>query len=223
MAKNEIKVKKQFRVELNTKGSYSVEILPIDTEEYDVDEMTLEDAEELLDGYESEYIAYGALGDEWEGYFELKVYNENDEVVFESDDFSDFRFVNDFMQEDEEFTSNADLQNAAKEWEKRWEENAQNSPSPGTYLTVRHENKWIYFKFNIEDDAFDPSKLFFIANNELQGLVYDYMTDPNHIFYDNKFVDAEDDTECCEEYGRVFVIMEKDEDGWWNEINELEE
>ena len=103
------------------------------------------------------------------------------------------------------------------------EENESEYITYGSYLTVRHEDKWVYFKFNFEDEAFDPSKLFFIVNNQLVGLVYDIMTDPKHIFYDNKFVDAEDDTDWLDEYGHVFVIMEKVEAGWWNEIKELEE
>ena len=56
----------------------------------------------------------------------------------------------------------------------------------------------------------------FVANKKLNGLVYDYMTDPGHVFYDDKFVDVNFDEEY-EEYGYDDCIMEKTEDGLWEE------
>jgi len=212
--------KKQFRVEITTKGSFEVEVAPIDTDEYDVDEITSDDFDDFMDY--SDYICNCALGDEWEGRFEMKVFDESDNVVYESGDFSEFLFVTEAEQaEYEDFPSTIDSKKAAEEWEKRWTEEGTGQ-APGTYAVCRHEIKWLTFSFGVEDDKFDPTKLLFISNRKLEGLVYDYMTDPYHVFYDDKFVDAEIFDDSYEEYGGHYFIMEKSEDGWWEEIREVD-
>jgi len=211
--------KKQFRVDITTKGSFEVEVAPIDTDEYEIDSISPDDFEDLI--YDSDYICMCALGDEWEGQFNLKVCDENNEEVFESDDFTEFLFICETEQtEDEDFPSCFDKKKVAEELEKRWSKDAENNIATGIYAVRRHEIKWITFNFVIEDEKFDPKKLLFVANNKLSGLVYDEMTDPNHIFYENKFVESEID-EDYDEYGSYDFIMEKNEN-WWKEIREID-
>ena len=210
--------KKQFRVEITTKGSFEVEVAPIDTDEYDVDEITSDDFDDFMDY--SDYICNCALGDEWEGQFEMKVFDDSDNVVYESGDFCEFLFVTDAEQtEDEDFPSTVDPKKAAEEWVKRWAEDG-GGQEPGTYAVRRHEIKWLSFSFGIEDEKCDPSKLLFVSNKKLKGLVYDYMTDPYHMFYEDKFVEAKLDEEY-DEYGYKDFVMEKSENGWWKEIREI--
>ena len=78
----------------------------------------------------------------------------------------------------------------------------------------------MWFNFVVEDEKFDPSKLLFVSNRKLKGLFYDYMSDPYHVFYGDKFVEAEEN-EDYSEYGYTDFIMEKTEKGWWEEIREI--
>ena len=150
----------------------------------------------------------------------MKVFDESDNVVYESGDFSKFLFVTDAERtEDEDFPSTVDPKKATEEWVKRWAEDGVGQ-EPGTYAVRRHENKWLSFSFIVEDEEFDPSKLLFVSNKEQKGLVYDYMTDPDHVFYEDKFVEAEVD-EDYEEYGYEQFIMEKTEDGSWEVIRKV--
>ena len=211
--------KKQFRVEITTKGSFDVEVTPIDTDEYNVDEITSDDFYNDFIDY-SDYICNCALGDEWKGQFEVKVFDENDNVVYESGDFSKFLFVTDAERtEDDDFPSTVDPKKAAKEWVKRWAEDG-GGQEPGIYAVRRHENKWLSFSFDVEDKKFDPSKLLFVSNKKLKGLVNDYMTDPKHVFYEDKFVETEVDEEYYQ-YGYKDFIMKKTEDGRWEVIRKV--
>jgi hypothetical protein len=211
--------KNQFRVEITTKGSFEVEVASIDTDEYNVDEITSDDFDDFM--YDSDYICTCALGDEWEGQFEMKVFDKSDNVVYENNLFSEFLFVTDSEQtEDEDFPSTVNPKKAVEEWEKRWAEDG-GGQEPGTFAVRRHEIKWLSFNFVVEDEKFDPGKLLFVANRKLEGLVYDYMTDPYHVFYEDKFVEAEIDDDYYEEYGYSDFIMEKTEDGYWEEIQEI--
>lgn len=222
--------KRQFRVKITTKGSFEVEVASVDTDEYNVDEITTSDAQDLLDN--SEYIVNGGLGlewgredYEWKGPFELTVYDENDEEVFKSKNFSDFLFVScaeNFLEEidEEEYAQNVDLQNTVAEWEKRWRAERK-SIKAGTYIAAFHEMKWMTYTFVVEDEEFAPDKLLFLLNKAVEGLAFDYMTDPDHIVYDGGFVEAEDSNDVIEEYGTSFYIVKKWEDADWENIREI--
>lgn len=215
--------KKRLTVELITKGAFNVEIKPIDADELDLDEMTAEDADRYLSG--SDYITCGAFSEDYKLPFSLVVYDENEDEVFKSEDSYDFKFVNDAesILEDEEFISNADLTKVMQEWEKRWEKE-RNAVRTGIYVVGWHEMRWLTYRFVIEDEVFDPSKLFFVSDKRLDGLVYDEMTEPNHIFYDDHFVEAVDCNEdiLFNEYGTYFHIMKRCEEGYWDDLREIE-
>ena len=210
--------KKQFRVEITTKGLFDVEAASIDTEEYNIDEITSDDFDDFI--YDSDYICNFALGDEWQGQFKMKVFDENDNMVYENDDISEFLIVTDAEDTEHElFPSTIDPKKAAEEWVKRWKEDGIGE-APGIYAVRRHEIKWLSFEFIVEDEKFYPSKLLFVSNRKIEGLVYDNMTDPYHLFYEDKFVETEVDDDY-DEYGSTDLIMEKTEKGWWEVIHEI--
>lgn len=223
---------KKFRIEIQTKGSRSIAIASIDTDEIDVDDMTSDDAMD----FDLDYIAAGALGDEFDDNpFELKVYDENNEIVFESDSFCDFNFIAspDFMIDDildnmesegEEITDEYRnyIENAIKIIAPRYTKEA-NSGVEGVYLVSICEDKWRTFSYFIEDSEFDPKKLLFVANKGLEGLGYDYSTDSNHMFYGNDFLESNDDDDDYDSYGTTYYIAEYNQDDACFEIvNELE-
>ena len=212
--------KKRFTVELTTKGAFNVEINPIDTDDLNGEDLSEDDAEALLS--DSDYITRGAFSEDYKLPFSLVVYDENFNVVFKSKDLDDFKFVSEVesVMEDDDFDSNVLLQKALKEWEKRWAEE-RNAVKMGLYVVGWHEMKWLTYRFIIEDDAFDPSKLFFVADKKLEGLVYDDMTEPNHIFYDDHFLVAEDCNNVSDEYGISFHVMERCDDGYWDDLREI--
>lgn len=214
--------KRQFTVEFTTKGAFDIEIFSLDTESLDINALSSDDMEDIM--YGSDYLAVSALGDAWEGPFSLKVYDENRNVVYQSEDFCDFRFITaeEDVLDEEDPSQNAGLQIAAKEWEKRWA-TERDAVAPGIYAVGRHEMKWRTYRFFVEDEKFCPEKLFFVDDKRLEGIVYDYMTEPGHIFYDDRFVETEDCDDCSYEYGTYFYIMERCEDGFWKEIREIED
>ena len=216
--------KKQFRVELTTKGAYDVEVAPIDVDEYDIDKLSLADARDLLD--DSDYIVNCGLGDEWEGQFNLKVFDENEELVYESNKFSDFNFVTyaqNFIDDigEEEYAKNTNWQNAVAIWEQRWK-GERSAIEAGTYIAAFHQMKWMTYGFVVEDEEFNPEKLLFLLNKSVEGLLFDYMSDPDHIFYNDSFVDVEDCNDIIDEYGTIYYIVKKWKDADWEHIREIE-
>lgn len=212
--------KKKFRIELITKGSYGIEVAPIDTDEYDIEDMSFDEAEEYIMD-DSDYIANFTFLDEEQ--FELKVYNESDEVVYESNDFCDLRFYgsDSDIREEDDFDADADLQNFAEKVGNRYNEELYEIES-GTYIAQYHEIKWMKHTFMVEDYEFDADKLIFVGNGKIEGLVHDCLTDARHLYYDYKLLEEEDGDFDYDEYGSALYAVEKDEDGCWSEISEFE-
>ena len=216
--------KKQFTVEFTTKGAFNIEIAYLDPEDFDINNLSSDDIDaikELLN--DSDYLAESALGAEWNGPFSFKVYDENQNVIFHSESFGDFKFITaaEDALDDESISPSAVMQKAMQEWEKRWK-TERDTESPGIYAVALHELKWRTYRFVVEDERFCPKKLFFVDNKLLMGIAYDNMTDPEHIFYD-RFVEAEDFDDCYYEYGTSFYIMERGENGIWVEIRDVED
>lgn len=213
--------KQRFTVELSTKGAFDIEIALIEDEEIDVDDLSFNDAEELL--LSGEYLTSGAFSDDYPLPFRLVVYDENHREVFKRENVNDIHIIHEAesVLDDDDITSNANLQTVLQEWEKCWEKEKE-AVNPGIYVVAWDEMKWLTYRFIVEDDVFDPGKLFFVMDKKLEGLVYDDMTEPNHIFYDNKFVDVEDCNESSEEFGISIHIMERCEEGYWDDIREVE-
>lgn len=211
----------KYRVKLVTKGACDVEVSRLDIDRDEIDNITSEEVWDLL--YDSEYILNCGLGDEWSGSFELTVYDENDKIVYESTDFNDFEIITEDVFEDVDDSNFAISKNTEAKLKARWE-NEKNDIEPGLYIAAWHEMKWQEFTFEMEDEEFDPSKLFFINNASVEGLVYDYMTDPWHILYGNEFVAADYCNDSEDEYGTRFFIVEKNAQyGWWEVIREIED
>lgn len=194
---------KKFRVEILTKGGFDIEVSKIDLKDIDIDNLSYDEAYDLL--YDSEYIQNCGLGDEWNGHFSLTVYDENENVIYESDDFQNFTFISseDGIMENELLKPH--LSTLVECWNKE-----DNYIEPGNYIAGVHEMKWQEFSFVVEDESFDPEKLFFISNKESEGLPFDYMSDPGHIFYDNHFVKVEYCNDSEDEYGTTFYIVKRE-------------
>lgn len=207
---------KTFRVELKTKYAFDTEISKINLEDIDVDNLSKSQIFDLLD--DSEYIQYCGLGDEWDGQFSLKVYDENKKVIYKNDDFEDF---NSFINSERDVTDDNDLA-LVKPYlptiVERWKhENVE----PGEYIVAMHQMKVQKYSFIIEAESFDSNKLFFIGNQMMQGLTYDYMSDPNHIFYDGKFLIPEPLCDCEDVYGTRYYLAKREE-GWFEILSEID-
>jgi hypothetical protein len=210
----------KYRVKLVTKGACDVEVSRLDINKNEIDNISSEEVEDLL--YDGDYILNCGLGNEWNERLELTVYDENDEVVYETNDFRCFEFITEDVFEDADNPNFAILKNVEAKLKVEWE-NEKNDIEPGLYIAAWHDMKWQEFTFEVEDEEFDPSKLFFINNASVEGLVYDYMTDPWHILYGNEFVATDYCNDSEDEYGTRFFIVEKNaEYGWWEVIREIE-
>jgi hypothetical protein len=210
----------KYRVKLVTKGACDVEVSRLDINKNEIDNISSEEVEDLL--YDGDYILNCGLGNEWNERLELTVYDENDEVVYETNDFRCFEFITEDVFEDADNPNFAILKNVEAKLKVEWE-NEKNDIEPGLYIAAWHDMKWQEFTFEVEDEEFDPSKLFFINNASVEGLVYDYMTDPWHILYGNEFVATDYCNDSEDEYGTRFFIVEKNAQyGWWEVIREIE-
>lgn len=212
--------KHKYRIELVTKGALDIEVAQICEEECDVENISSDEVWDLL-GY-GDYILNCGLGDEWSGHFSLKVYDETDNVVYETDDYSAIRFVtsSDDLANDDEFASKDNLPSIIQKLEKSWAAESD-AMEPGLYVAGFHEMKWLEYSFTFEDYEFDVAKLFFVSNREVEGMAYDHMTDLGHLFYGDDVLKPE----CCQdsedEYGTYFSLLEKNDQGYWEEIREI--
>lgn len=211
-------VKKKFRINLVTKGSKIFEIAPVDKEKAEIEDMSFEEIEDYmlfdLDA-STEYEHYNFNEDTEDYYFELKVYNESDEVVYESNELTDFKFygcVEDIYDEDD-YDTNVELQNFAKEFANKYNEGIKKF-EPGLYLSKIRELGRIEGDYFVEDYEFNADKLFFVLNSALKGL--GEFTSHRHMYYDYKLLEFDDWDLDYNEYGRDIYTIEKLEDGEWD-------
>lgn len=232
---------KKFKMKITTKGASAIEMANLDTDEFDIDELTMDDVWDL----DTDYLAECALGDEWEGRFSLEVYGENNELVYQNDDFTNFNFIvsimdYDDMLENENINQSEELINIIKsKIEQRIKEdkekrvnsvgiNENGEKKAVSYVGV-HEIKWCTCEYYIEDTEFDPQKLIFVANPLLEAVNFDYNTDENHVFYGQDFLDVIRDEDggglYSEEYGCTGYVVERSIDRFYTyeELRELEE
>ena len=215
---------KKFTIEIKVKGIHEIAYSAIDTDEYDVDELTEDD----VWNFDMEYLTSYALGDEWEGPFELKVYDENGDVVYENDCFEDFKKLSpgeyEIYVEDGDIDADDEL---CKKVESLLEERHEEDMSlleEGIYLLQITEAKWKVMKFDLEAETFDPEQLFFVWNPQLSGAYYDYFTDCNHVLYKDQFLEfyIDDEDDVCDDYGTTYRIAERN-DNYFSLIRDIEE
>ena len=205
-----------FRMVFTTKGGCDIEIAPIDTEEYNIDDIVYDDVAEIA--YDSDYIANGTIDKDFDGPFQIEVYDEEDKLVYANNKFDDFIFICNANQFDNPENIRISLTSEDScliklKCENRWEEE-RNNTEQGDYLVLCHDLKWITYTYAIKDREFDPSKLLFVRNADLDGLISDCTSDATHIFYNNDFLEVTEGPDCWDEYGTSISIKRKDNDRW---------
>lgn len=233
--------KKRFRIELKIYGSRDIGVKPIDTDKFDIDELTEQDGWDLAGNWD--YFVEGAIAEEFDDYgeFELKVYDENDEIVFETDKFinDDTNYIVepdnviecmlDKMELDWKDLSDEDrdyIETAEHIIGNRYAEEV-NSLHGGTYLVQINDLRWRTFSFFVEDTEFNPNKLYFVTNEKLKYLDYDSYTDIEHIYYGGAFLSYNEDDENAKFdviKDRYFIAKyrENDEGGQYELLKRLE-
>ena len=171
----------------------------------------------------SEYINFGGLPENFKWQFELEVFDEHDKQVFSTKSFKNIKFISSENTFDSAVRKpNGNCMSAKKVCKKIWEKE-QNEIDCGRYVAAVHELKWVYYSFTVRDESFDPKKLFFIKNNRMNGFLCKYMTDANHIMYDDQLVEAVDEGDSIDEYGYSYYIVEKERGGKWKLIEFIED
>lgn len=215
-----------FKVVLRVNAS-AIEILKVNLDELNLDTLDEDEASELLGG--NHFVSLTNIDiDKGDNNFELKVYDEDDKLIYESDDFSDLSFVYDGLwmaPGNEEYEEDRWSQRSSTDWrtikkisEELWKKE-QAEFGEGYYLVGKyeHENDQTY-TFTVEDDEFDPRKLVIISDKKLEGVEFEFSSDPNHILYGEKFVSVQLQEEEDVEYSyKEFSIMHRDADGSWEE------
>ena len=144
---------------------------------------------------------------EWHD-FQINVYDENDNIVFSSDRYSDFRFVYDDVTKNDykELATRIDLDVAqylifAKkcgDLERIIGRGASLADYAYSQLFIMSAsmNSGVTREFFVEDVEFDPRKLVFVENAALKGIGPNgnhAVTDFEHIMYYDKFLVPDDD------------------------------
>ena len=213
---------KKFTIKISTKGAHEIAYAIINTDEYNIDDITLDDAWDM----EMEYLAACAMGDEWEGHFELKVYNENNEIVYETDSYDDINKINlsDYtdLVENEEIEVDNELFEKVKNTLKERAEQDKQYMNVGDCVLLIREAKWRHMQYCIEDVEFDPEKLFLVFNPQLNGADYDYYTDGNHVLYKDEFLEDLEEDGGGDDYGDTYYIAERT-NRYFEVIREIEE
>ena len=219
-----------FNVVLKVGYVEAIEMLKINPDELNIDTVSEEEAAELLDG--NHFFTLTDIDiDKEDNDFELKVYDEDDELVYESDNFSVLNFVHDglwmapgnekFEAESWKCRSNTDWHTIKQISEDLWKKEKAEL-SEGYYIGGFYSHQYYQtYSFTIEDTEFDPKKLVIISNKKVEGLRQEYSSDPNHILYAEKFVavqlhDSDDPEDEQEEY-KEYSVMHRTEDGSWDE------
>jgi hypothetical protein len=223
---------KKYTIKINTKGAPDIRCGMIDIAEgADAEEVldciTSDDIDnwsdfEPHDGLESyislEPIGCQCLGDEYNGLFELTVEDDEENVVFETDDFSDLTMVcpEYFLDGDyEEITEGADdelLQRMQKVMLEQYELDKK-AIVEGYCVLAIHEMKWQYMEFEIEDDEFNPQKLFFLTNPKFECAAFDSYTDRYHLMYGDKILENLAD-EDGDEYCNTLYLAKRNKEGF---------
>lgn len=208
-------MKKQFNIELRTKGAFQIEIARLDIDDdFDPEDMDIEDAEDCLSD-RGDYVLGCAIGEDFSGNFDLKV-SDGDEEVFSCNDFDKMgiRFEEDVVEdcglaEEEVKLLDEKLDRLWKKYE------------PGMYLVAVHNMKWQSYSATVEDDEF--IRLDFIANGMFRGLLFDSYTDPDHLLFNGKLLSMTDNDADEDEYGTRYYLVELGEDGWWDIVKEFDD
>ena len=210
--------KSKFRVELSVRGSYGFEVGWIDTDEYDVDSMTKDDARRI----DTEGVFSAGFSPEMDIDFELTVYDENDCIVYASDDAKEFPLVASiedlkeipfFEDKAEEIIQTCEY---IKEKDIQW-------VAEGTYVVSLCEKKWMIYEFEICDENFDPGKLFFWPDFSAGRIMGGLVTTPSRIFYNDSFVEEEDITNTEESLGSTLALAKVDDSGNWEVLNKFDD
>lgn len=214
---------KIFKVVLKDSWPSAIELLKI-SEDWDKDEISMKDATEVLNG--KHFFSVTMLDiEKGDNNFELNVYDENDELVYESEDFSDFRFVYEFNDWDiEEWDSNSDFSTVKRICEDLWKKEEEEL-SEGYYLSGYYEyESEAKYSFIIEDSEFDPSKLIFISNKKVEGIRNEYASDPYHLLYDNKIITPQHENDESKEISwQEYAVKYRDEDGSWEDYRDIDD
>jgi hypothetical protein len=200
---------KQFKIQITTKGTHSVECATLNVEKFDVDQLSCEDVYNM-DTY---YLAQCAIGDEWEGNFLLKVYDDSDTVGYESSDISNFARIcaGEYSEclEEHQVVLSEDVSHQHNRLLSEQDLIDRKALEDGMYVLVVRDAKWRFMEYFIEAESFDPSKLLFVYNPQLEGVGYDYYSDENHVFYDGAFLENKLEDIGYDDYGCNCYVMER--------------
>lgn len=225
----------KYTIQLITKYTMMPEIFPVDPNEYDVLELTEDDIPLLTEEPGDIPFCFGMM-EEYGEIFKIVVKDENDNIVYESEeenDFDNFYHIipsvwttyddgTEDWEEDEELEKIVDAKNDEIQWD-TWE--------AGYYLVKMTQEKWGEHIYEVElDEEFDIKKLQLAPIRGYHGLLDDSWTTPVMMMYGKQFLQYGDCDDDCDFYGDSWYLYRKNVDEydnhthtWWEQINTLVE
>ncbi|MBR5146285.1 MAG: hypothetical protein IKW54_01510 [Bacteroidales bacterium] len=218
---------KEFTIKILTKGTNDIEFGMLKFEDGVDKDKALDEI--YVEGWDIvcpegvnqgglEYIASNCIGDEWEGDFQLEVFDENEDLVYESDENFGIQMVDpwsylDYIDSYYECEEDIPDLETAKKINDTILEKAKNDVGfmqEGYCVVGIHETKWRNMEFKIEDNEFSVNKLLFVQNPGVEGVGFDYNSDSNHVMYGDKFLENiyDDDDDLIDEYGTSFYLAQ---------------
>lgn len=215
---------KEFTINISTKGTVDIEFCMLKFEDGMDKDVALDDiyndgwdivCPEGVDQGEMEYIASNCIADEFDGLFQLEVFDENDKLVYKVDDGFDIQLVSPWDYQkymDSYYECDEDIpdEETAKRINDTMLEKANKDVGfmqEGYCVVCIHETKWRNMEFKIEDNKFSVNKLLFVQNPGIEGAGFDYYSDSDHIMYGDQFLEniCEEDVD---EYGTYFYLAQ---------------
>lgn len=164
--------------------------------------------------------------------FHIKVYDEDDNMVFSSDKYSDFRFVYDDVTKndynalatmiDMDVAQHLIFAKKCEDLEKVIGRGACLADNAYSQLFIMSANEYekVAREFYVEDVEFDPRKLVFVENAALKGIGPNAkyaVSDSEHIMYYDKFLVPNDDwsTSGCSSFDCVFELKHDSQKRQW--------
>ena len=215
---------KEFTIKISTKGTVDIEFCMLKFEDGMDKDVALDDiyndgwdivCPEGVDQGEMEYIASNCIADEFDGLFQLEVFDENEKLVYKVDDGFDIQLVSPWDYQkymDSYYECDEDIpdEETAKRINDTMLEKANKDVGfmqEGYCVVCIHETKWRNMEFKIEDNKFSVNKLLFVQNPGIEGAGFDYYSDSDHIMYGDQFLEniCEEDVD---EYGTYFYLAQ---------------
>ena len=202
----------RYTVEITTRGTRMLEMLEVDTQQYDIESFSEDDMEKILGEDIMDAMFCFAMpegfGDEQTGAFKIDVTDEDGKKVYASKDENELNDMLDFDDELEDIVAEHEMN--------------VDSYAPGYYLVRDCVEETATHLFHIETDDFDIENLVMVNMKGYLGLLdYDSWSSIFCLTYDGHYLERENEDDGVDYHSEGIYLCNKNSRGWWSIVKEF--